>query len=129
MIVSTLPVTLNPVMAHADLATMQSGRRVSELTSRGLYGLRGGYTTLDAAIHHLQQLTGGDARSGAAVVQQGDRYYGVRVLEKVSDKRVPSGLRGAWLRIERDDRASLASFNLHESLRAVVDGAKVLYAR
>ncbi len=129
MNVSTLPITLNPVLAHADLATMQSGGRISELASRGLYGLRGGYTSLEAAVHHLQQLTGGDARTGAAVVQQGDRFYGVRVLEKISDARVPSGLRGAWLHIERDGRAQLAPFNLHESLRAVVDGARVMYTR
>lgn len=123
----TPPAQLNPVLAHIDLATMQTRSHVSELVSRGVYGLRNGYTSLAAAVAHLQQLTGGDARTGAAIVQQGERFYGVRVLEKISDPRVPSGLRGAWLRIERDDVALLAPFNRHDSLRAVVDGHHVLY--
>ncbi len=121
------PAPLNPDLAHMDLATLQTRGHVSELVSRGVYGLRSGYTSLSAAVAHLEQLTAGDARTGAAIVQQGDRFYGVRVLEKISDPRVPSGLRGAWLRIERDENALIAPFNRHDSLRAVVDGHQVLY--
>ena len=109
----TSPAPLNPDLAHMDLATLQTRGHVSELVSRGVYGLRSGYTSLSAAVAHLEQLTAGDARTGAAIVQQGARF--------------PSGLRGAWLRIERDENPLLAPFNRHDSLRAVVDGHQILY--
>jgi hypothetical protein len=123
------PTTLHPTMIHADLATMRTPGRVSEIVARGSYGLREGYTSLETAIRHLHSLTGGDSRTGAAIVQQGDRYYGVRVLEKISDPTTRSGLRGAWMRIERESSVEIAPFNRHAALRAVIDGSTIIRVR
>jgi hypothetical protein len=119
---------LSPDLARTDLAVLRTRHHVSELSARGAYGLRGGYTSLDAALSHLGNLTKGDARKGVAIVQQGDRFYGVRVLEKVLDARTKSGMRGSWLDMEDDSKLSLAPWNKHEALVAVVDGSKVLRA-
>lgn len=120
---------LLPNIATTDLAVLKSRHHVSELVARGPYGLRDGYSSLDAAVSHIGSLTTGDARGGAAIVQSGNRYYGVRVLEKISDARTSSGLRGAWLDTEDDSALRLMPFNQHAALRAVVDGTKVLYAK
>lgn len=125
--ITTTP--LADALAHADVAVLRSRHHVSELTARGSYGLRGGYTSLEAAVSHLGHLSTGDGRGGVAVVQQGDRYYGVRVLEKVLDARTKSGMRGSWLDMEDDSKLSLAPWNQHAALRAVVDGHKVLRSK
>ena len=70
------PAPLNPDLAHMDLATLQTRGHVSELVSRGVYGLRSGYTSLSAAVAHLEQLTAGDARTGAAA--RGRRSAGAK---------------------------------------------------
>lgn len=121
--------TVPAALASADIGILKSRHHVSELTARGSYGLREGYTSLDAAISHIGNLTRGDARSGAAILQVGNRYFGVRVLEKVADARTHSGLRGAWLDMEDDSNLRLLPFDQHGSLRAVVDGSKVLYSK
>lgn len=121
----TLPLQL----AQTDLAVLTSRHHTSELTARGTYGLTAGYTSLDTAINHLSQLTRGDARHGAAVLQVGERFFGVRVLEKIGDARTSSGLRGSWLDIEDDSKLRLMPFDQNPNLRAVVDGATVLLSK
>lgn len=123
------PTALTPSLARMDLGVLKSRHHVSELSSRGTYGLSGGYTSLDTAVGHISHLTAGDARGGAAILEADGRFYGVRVLEKISDARTSSGLRGAWLDIEDDSNLRLMPFNQHTNLRAVVDGTKILYSK
>jgi hypothetical protein len=123
------PVNFPELLSRQDLAVLKSRHHVSELVGKGAYGLREGYSSLESAISAIQQLTTGNERGGAAIIEADGRYFGVRVLEKTADARYTSGLKGHWLDIEDDSNLRLMPFNQHSSLRAVIDGHKVLYSK
>ncbi len=124
------PVTAVTVVAKGtDFAKLSTRHHDSELVTLGEYGRKDGYTTLDAAVAAMKNLTKGDARKGVAIFEKGDRFFGQRVLEKIADARTTSGLRGAYLDIEDDSNVRLMPFDQHPRLRAVVDGSKVVYSK
>lgn len=125
----TAPRPTEILPARTEVAILQTRHHVSELLVLGGYGRKDGYTSLDTAINAMKSLTRGDARSGVAVLEQGGRFFGQRVLEKVSDARTTSGLRGMYLDIEDDSNVRLAPFNQHAALRALVDGSKVIISK
>ena len=117
------------VPERTDIGVLKSRHHVSELVALGDYGLRMGYTSLEQAVDAMQNLTRGDHRKGVAILERDGRFFGQRVLEKISDNRYRSGLVGKYLDIEDDSGLRLMPFNQHESLRAIVDGHKVLYSK
>ena len=117
------------VEPRTDVGVLKSRHHVSELVALGEYGRRDGYTTLDTAVAAMQQLTLGDARKGVAIFEQDGRFFAQRVLEKVADARHSSGLKGIYLDIEDDSNVRLMPFNQDPSLRAIVDGRKVVYSK
>ena len=117
------------VAPRTDIGILKSRHHVSELVALGDYGLRAGYTSLEQAVDAMRQLTLGDNRPGVAVFEQDGRFFAQRVLEKIADGRVSSGLRGQYLDIEDDSNLRLMPFNQDSNLRALVDGRKVLYSK
>lgn len=115
--------------ARTEIGILQTRHHTSELLVLGGYGRKDGYATLNGAIGAMRVLTRGDARSGVAILEQGGRFFGQRVLEKASDARTASGLRGMYLDIEDDAKVRLAPFNQHHALRALVDGRKVVLSK
>lgn len=116
------------VAPRTDIAVLRTRHHISEVVALGAYGRRDGYNSLDSAVNAMRVLTLGDTRSGVAILEKDGRYFAQRALEKINDRRYTPPLKGRYLDIEDDSNVSIAPFNKHAALRALVDGRKVVIA-
>ena len=121
--------TLATTATTKHVGVITTRHHASELMALGEYGRRDGYTSLENAVNAMRQLTLGNDRKGVAIFEEDGRYFAQRLLEKAADARHSSGLKGIYLDIEDDSNVRLMPFNQDPSLRAIVDGRKVLYSK
>jgi len=127
--ISTLATTQHVVKPRTDVGVLKTRHHVSELVALGEYGRKDGYLSLETAVNAMRQLTLGDSRKGVGIFELDGRFFAQRLLEKVADARHASGLKGIYLDIEDDSNVRLMPFNQDPSLRAIVDGRKVVYSK
>ena len=94
-----------------------------ELVAGGRLGARDGYATLRDAMTDLAELTRGETRGAAAVLERAGRYYG----HALKGRDLEQGNRAPLTRLylEADEGAEvveLRASSRHERLRALVDG-------